>query len=107
MRSESTDPVVRICSNQSSVVGEEVAQLYVGYNDSRVERAVKELKGFSKVHLERGQTKRVDFWLAAKQLAYYDEQQAKWIVEALTCSVYAGPSSRMEDLLSAKFRIRG
>ena len=63
MRSESTDPVVRICSNQSNVVGDEVAQIYVGYNDSRVERPVKELKGFSKVHLEPGQTKRVDFLL--------------------------------------------
>jgi beta-glucosidase len=71
-----------------------------------VERPVKELKGFSKVRLEPGQKKRVDFLLAAKQLAYYDEQQTKWIVEALTCSVYAGPSSRMEDLLSTKFRIR-
>jgi len=106
VRSESTDPVVRICSNQSSVVGEEAAQLYVGYNDSRVERAVKELKGFSKVHLEPGQTKRVDFLLAAKQLAYYDEQQARWIVEPLTYSVHAGPSSKTEDLLSTKFRVR-
>jgi beta-glucosidase len=94
-------------TNTGNVSGDETAQLYVGYNDSRVERAVKELKGFSKVHLEPGQTKRVDFSLAARQLAYYDEQQAKWIVEALTYSVYAGPSSRAEDLLSTKFRIRG
>jgi len=94
-------------TNTGNVSGDEVAQLYVGYNDSRVERPVKELKGFSKVHLEPGQTKRVDFLLAARQLACYDEQQAKWIVEALTYSIYAGPSSRAEDLLSTKFRIRG
>jgi hypothetical protein len=52
VRSESTDPVVRICSNQSSVVGEEVVQLYVGYNGSRVERPIKELKGFSRQILD-------------------------------------------------------
>jgi hypothetical protein len=49
---------------------------------------------------------RVDFLLAAKQLAYYDEKQSKWIVEPLTYSVYAGPSSKKEDLLSVKFSIR-
>ncbi len=94
-------------TNTGNVGGEEVVQLYAGYEGSRVERPVKDLKGFSKVHLEPGQTKQVDFSLAAKRLAYYDEQQAKWIVEALEYSVYAGPSSRMEDLLSTKFRIRG
>jgi beta-glucosidase len=93
-------------TNTGNVAGEDVVQLYAGYDGSRVERPIKELKGFSKVHLEPGQTKRVDFLLAAKQLAYYDEQQAKWIVETLTYSVYAGPSSRTDELLSAKFRIR-
>jgi beta-glucosidase len=93
-------------TNTGNVVGEEVVQLYVGYNGSRVERPIKELKGFSKADLGPGQTKRVDFLLAAKQLAYYDEQQARWIVEPLTYSVHAGPSSKTEDLLSTKFRVR-
>lgn len=82
-------------------------QLYAGYEGSRVERPVKELKGFLKVSLAPGQTKRVDFLLAAKHLAYYNEQQAKWFVEAITYSVHVGPSSRMEDLLDTRFRIRG
>lgn len=94
-------------TNTGGVAGDEVLQLYVGYEGSRVERPVKDLKGFSKVHLEPGQTKRVDFSLAARHLAYYDEQQAKWIVEPLTYSVYVGPSLKAEDLLSTKFRIRG
>jgi beta-glucosidase len=104
----SRDEVLKVSvdvTNTSSVAGEEVVQVYVGYEGSRVERPVKELKGFSKVALEPGQTKRVDFLVTAKQLAYYDEQQGKWIVEPLTYSVYAGPSSRTEDLLSVKFRI--
>ena len=93
-------------TNTGNITGEEVVQLYAGYDGSRVERPIKELKGFSKVGLAPGQTKQVDFLLAAKQLAYYDEQQGRWIVEPLTYSVYAGPSSRAEDLLSVKFRIR-
>lgn len=45
-------------TNTGSVAGEEVVQLYVGYEGSRVERPVKELKGFWKVSLAPGQTKR-------------------------------------------------
>lgn len=94
-------------TNKGKFSGEEVAQLYVGYDGSRVERPFKELKGFTKVHLAAGQTKRVNFVLMAKQLAYYDEQQGDWIVEPLTYTVYVGPSSRTEELLSVKFRIHG
>jgi beta-glucosidase len=94
-------------TNTGSVAGEEVVQLYAGCEGSRVERPMRELKGFSKAHLEPGQTRQVDFSLAARHLAYYNEQQAKWIVEPLTYTVYVGPSSRTEDLFSTKFRIRG
>ena len=93
-------------TNSGDVSGEEVAQLYIGYTDSQVERPLKELKGFSKVHLTPGETKCVEFTLAARDLAYYDEQHSVWIVEPITYTVYVGPSSRNEDLLSAKFHIR-
>jgi beta-glucosidase len=93
-------------TNTGNMTGEEIVQLYVGYEGSRVERPIKELKGFSKVHLAPGQTKRVDFLVTPRQLAYYDKQQGKWVVEPLTYSVCAGPSSRAEEVLSAKFRIR-
>jgi len=82
-----------------------VAQLYVGYDGSRVERPFKELKGFSKVLLAPGQTRQVTFVLPVKQLAYYDEQHSSWIVEPITYTVYVGSSSRREDLLSVQFRI--
>jgi len=94
-------------TNTGNVAGEEVAQLYVGYDGSAVERPLKELKGFTKAHLDPGETRRVDFALPARDLAYYDEQQAGWTVEQGAYTVYVGPSSRTEDLLSARFRIRG
>jgi beta-glucosidase len=92
-------------TNTGAVDGEEVVQLYVGYNESQVERPFKELKGFSKVQLSPGEIKRVEFILEAKHLAYYDEHSIGWIVEPITYTVYVGPSSRKEDLLSAQFRI--
>jgi len=92
-------------TNTGNIAGEEVAQLYVGYDGSRVERPFKELKGFSKVYLTPGETKRVRFALAAGQLAYYDELHTNWIVEPTEYTVYVGPSSRIQDLLRAEFRI--
>ena len=94
-------------TNAGNVAGEEVVQLYVGYEGSQLERPLKELKGFSKVHLAPGETKRVEFALAARQLAYYDEQRSSWIVEPITYTVYVGSSSRTEDLLSVQFQIHG
>ena len=92
-------------TNTGNIAGEEIAQLYVGYDGSRVERPLQELKGFSKVYLTPGETKRVRFALAARQLAYYDELHTNWIVEPTLYTVYVGPSSRTQDLLRAEFRI--
>lgn len=93
-------------TNTGAVAGDEVVQLYAGCEGSRFDRPVKELKGFHKVHLEPGETKLVDFTLAAEQLAYYNEQQGEWNVEPLTYTIYVGPSSRKDDGLSARFCIR-
>jgi len=38
-------------TNTGSMAGDEVTQLYIGYKNSTVERHVKDLKGFTKVHL--------------------------------------------------------
>jgi len=92
-------------TNTGHVAGEEVAQLYTGCEGSEVERPLKELKGFVKVNLAPGETKRVDFTLAARQLAYYREQSASWIVEPITYTAYVGPSSRTQELLSVQFSI--
>ena len=92
-------------TNTGTIAGEEVVQLYVGYVDSRVERPLKELKSFLKIHLTPGETKRVELILEAKHLAYFDEQSANWIVEPITYTVHVGPSSCREDLLSAQFRV--
>ncbi len=93
-------------TNRGPLAGEEVAQLYVGYRDSQVERPVKELKGFARVHLEPGESKKVKFNLRADQLAYYHPDRGEWEIEEAEYLVMVGPSSRDEDLgLKANFRI--
>ena len=94
-------------TNTGHVAGEEVVQIYVGCESPSVPRPLKELKGFSKVHLDPGQTRRVDFSIGVRQLAYYDTKSKSWIVELGNYRVHVGPSSRREDLLTAQFRVHG
>jgi beta-glucosidase len=88
-------------TNTGSVFGEEIAQLYIGYEGSSVDRPVKELKGFEKLALKPGKTKTLIIKVNVKDLAYYDVNSEQWIIEEIKYKVLVGPSSRKEDLLSA------
>ena len=94
-------------TNTGAVAGDEIAQLYVSYQGSRVDRPLKELKGFARVHLAPGETRTIAFTLPASRLAYYDETQPGWVVEPIGYRVRVGPSSRTTDLLSAQFQVPG
>ena len=92
--------------NTGSIAGEEIVQMYAGYLGSNVERHIKDLKGFAKVYLKPGETKTVKFILDAAELAYYKTEERKWVVENIEYQVYAGSSSRKEDLLVSSFQIK-
>ena len=68
-------------TNTGSVAGKEVVQLYVHDRKSKLVRPFKELKGFAKVDLEPGETKRVDIALDFRAFAYYHPGYAQWITE--------------------------
>jgi beta-glucosidase len=85
--------------------GEEVVELYVGFEGSKVERPVKLLRGFTKVALDPGETKTVALGLDAKDLAWYDPSAKRWVVEPMTYTVLVGPSSRNDDLLRGRFTV--
>jgi beta-glucosidase len=92
-------------TNRGQTAGEEIAQLYVGYPPAKVDRPVKELKGFARIGIQPGETWRVEFSLPARRLAYYDEQGG-WTVEPGDYELYVGPSSDPGVLLASRFRIR-
>jgi len=73
--------------------GQEVVQLYVKHVGSKVERPIKELKGFQRVDLKAGETKAVQMTLLAKDLAYWDAQKKQWVVEDDTVDLLLGASS--------------
>lgn len=92
-------------TNTGSMAGDEVVQLYVGYTNAAIDRPAKELKGFRRIRLEPGETREVEFTLSAGQLSFYDENNAKWIVEAVSYQIYVGNSSSHTDLVEAEFKI--
>ncbi len=85
--------------------GETVVQLYVGYEGSRVERPVRELKGFGRVKVPAGETVILVIELMDSELTYYDEQHRDWILEPVQYNFELGLSSR-ELLLNQSWRLR-
>ena len=80
--------------NTGKVDGKEVAQLYISNQNSNIERAAQELKGFKKVFVKSGTSEMVTIALPVKELAYYNELKKEWIVEPGTYNLKMGNSSR-------------
>jgi beta-glucosidase len=81
-------------TNTGSREGKETVELYVSYEGSQVERAVRDLEGFSKVDLQPGETKTVTIDVPVRQLAYWDVTTNGWVVEPIHYTVAVGGSSR-------------
>ncbi len=79
-------------TNNSTVAGEEVVQLYVRDDVASVTRPVKELKGFKKLRIGAGETKQAVFTMSAKDLMFLDKA-FKPTMEAGTFTVFVGGNS--------------
>ncbi|MBR0530946.1 MAG: glycoside hydrolase family 3 C-terminal domain-containing protein [Ruminococcus sp.] len=81
-------------TNVGSRTGSEVVQLYVGDKESSVMRPVKELKGFEKITLKAGESRKVVFSLDKRAFAYYETAINDWFVEYGEFEIMVGASSR-------------
>jgi beta-glucosidase len=73
--------------------GAEVAELYVGDPHASVPRPVKELKGFAKVSLQPGESKRVSIHLDRRAFSFYDVGKKDWNAEPGAFNILIGGSS--------------
>jgi beta-glucosidase len=78
--------------------GAEVAELYVGDSHASVPRPMKELKGFAKVLLQPGETRKITLHLNRRSFAYYDVKTKQWMAEPGDFSILVGGSSQHIDL---------
>lgn len=79
--------------NTGKVAGAEVAQVYVRDIKSSVLRPVKELKGYEKVYLKKGETKHVVIELDSSSFAFYDVNKHDFIIESGSFEIMVGSSS--------------
>ncbi len=95
-KGESTKVTVDV-TNAGKVAGDEIVQLYIRDVVSIVTRPVRELKGFARITLKPGETKKVSFDITPDRLAFHNIDM-KFVVEPGDFEIMTGSSSRDEDL---------
>ncbi|MGH7995558.1 MAG: beta-glucosidase family protein [Opitutaceae bacterium] len=91
-------------TNAGAMAGDEVVQLYVSAQGSRVDRADRELKAFARVSLEPGETRTVRLAVRVSDLAYYDETFG-WVTESIEYEAIVARHAHDGRGLRARFRI--
>ena len=79
--------------NDGKVRGDEVVQLYVRHEGSRVPRPRLDLRGYRRITLDPGQSRRVSFTLSGASLAWWDSTAQRWTVEQDRVRLQVGGSS--------------
>ena len=80
--------------NTGKRAGKEVVQLYTGKPDGKVQRPIRELRGFTKIDLEPGEEKVVAFELSKDDFTYFNPTVGAWTQEEGLHRVSIGASSR-------------
>ncbi|MBW6492647.1 MAG: glycoside hydrolase family 3 C-terminal domain-containing protein, partial [Lentimicrobium sp.] len=81
-------------TNTGDREGAEVVQVYVHPKQPSVDRPIRELKGFEKVHLKPGASATVQVELDDSAFKYYHPDQLKWVLESGSYEIQVGNSSR-------------
>ena len=85
-------------TNIGDRAGAEVAELYVGQQNPTVPRPIKELKGFKKVFLRPGESRRITVQLNQRSFAYFNTATEEWDAVPGTYNVLVGGSSENTPL---------
>jgi len=86
-------PLMITVKNTGPVAGAEVVQIYLQDSEASVPRPLKELKGFQKVFLQPGESRRLTLLLRHRDLAFWDVSRGDWRVEPGEFKVSVGTSS--------------
>lgn len=93
-------------TNTGKFDGAEIAQLYIGKEKAEIFRPSKELKGFSKVQLKAGESKKVTIELDDKAFRYWNVKTNNWEIEDGAYQIMIGAS--VQDIrLEAEIKVKG
>jgi beta-glucosidase len=90
------EPMLKInvnITNSGGMDGDEVVQLYVSKAESAVTRPMRQLKDFTRVPIAKGAAKAVQLQVPLRELAYWDVQTKRFVVEPGKYVVEVGASS--------------
>ena len=80
--------------NEGKRAGDEVAQLYLSAKKPKREHALKELRGFRRVHLQPGEVREIEFAIVpSRDLRIWDEAAGAYVVDPGEYEVQIGASS--------------
>jgi len=86
-------------SNIGNYDGEEIVQLYIHDKVAEVTRPIKELKGFQKIFIKKGETKKVTFFLTVNDLAYY-HSNLNYTWDPGEFELFIGPNSNTSNKIT-------
>jgi len=90
-------------SNSGKFIGDEVVQLYITDVESDEVRPLKSLRGIKRISLEPGKSTPVTFTVKPEDLAFFDIEQDKKVVEPGVFEIGIGPSS--DQLTKQSFEV--
>ena len=93
-------------TNAGDRAGAEVAQLYVSCKNGKIYRPAKELKGFQKVFLAKGESRRVNIAFDDKTFRYFDMKDNAWAVEDADYDICIAKNAH-EVVLSSVLHVDG
>lgn len=85
-------------TNTGHTDGAEVVQLYVGFQSSKTDRPIKQLRGFQRVHVKAGETQEVTITTPLEKLKWYNPTYRRWELEKMEYPIYVGTSADPNDL---------
>ncbi len=84
-------------SNTGNYDADEIVQLYIHDVEASISRPVKELKGFKRIHLAKGESTEVSFTITDDMLRFYN-QELDYVLEPGDFEIMIGPDSNIKNL---------
>ena len=84
-------------TNTGNYDGDEIVQLYIHDQVASITRPVKELKGFQRIHLKKGESREVKFEITDDLLKFYNHN-LDYVLEPGDFDIMIGPDSSLKHL---------